>query len=213
MKILLYGDSITDACRNRNAAIGAYDSYGVGYARAVAGALISRNPKEYTVINRGIGGNRIVDLYARIKADVWNHQPDVLSILIGINDIWHEIGGQNGVDLVRFEKVYRMLLDDTLARLPNLKIILCEPFVLEGAATKENLEKFLEIKEYAKVVKKLAKEYGTYFLPLQDDFEKAAEKYGAERYLLDGVHPNVAGAQLIADKWINLFDEQVNKRA
>ena len=211
MKVLLYGDSITDAGWNRNAAIGALDSYGVGYARAIAGALVARNPKENTVINRGISGNRIVDLYARIKLDVWNHQPDVLSILIGINDIWHEIAVKNGVDLVRFEKMYRMLLDDTLARLPNLKIILCEPFVLEGTATKENFEKFLEVKEYAKVVKKLAKEYGTYFLPLQEDFEKAAEKYGAEYYLADGVHPNVAGAQLIADKWIKLFDEEVNK--
>ncbi|MBE7068746.1 MAG: lysophospholipase [Clostridiales bacterium] len=211
MKILMYGDSITDACWNRNSAIGAYDSYGVGYVRSIAGALIKRNPKEYTVINRGIGGNRIVDLYARIKADVWNHEPDVLSILIGINDIWHEIGGQNGVDIDRFEKVYRMLLEDTLARLPNLKIILCEPFVLEGYATKENLEKFLEIKEYAKVVKKLAKEYGAYFVPLQEDFEKKAKEYGAGYYLFDGVHPNIAGAELIADKWLKLFDEEVNK--
>ena len=67
LKILLYGDSITDAGWNRAAEIGALDSYGVGYARAIAGALISRNPKKYTVINRGISGNRIVDLYARIK--------------------------------------------------------------------------------------------------------------------------------------------------
>ena len=209
IKILLYGDSITDAGWNRAAEIGALDSYGVGYARAIAGALISRDPKKYTVINRGIGGNRIVDLYARIKADVWNHTPDVLSILIGINDIWHEVANQNGVDLARFERIYRMLLQDTLERLPNVKIILCEPFVLEGSATKEEMQRFLEVKEYAKVVKKLAEEYGCHFLALQEDFEQKAEEFGAEYYLVDGVHPNVAGAQLIADKWVKLFDERL----
>lgn len=211
IKVLLYGDSITDAGWNRTSEIGALDSYGVGYARAIAGALISRNPKKYTVINRGISGNRIVDLYARIKADVWNHEPDVLSILIGINDIWHEIGHQNGVDLERFERMYRMLLQDTLNRLPNVKIVLCEPFVLEGYATKENIQRFLEVKEYAKVVKKLADEYDCYFLGLQEDFEQKAEDFGAEYYLVDGVHPNIAGAQLIADKWVKLFDEKINQ--
>lgn len=211
IKILLYGDSITDAGWNRTSEIGALDSYGVGYARAIAGGLISRNPKKYTVINRGISGNRIVDLYARIKADVWNHTPDVLSILIGINDIWHEIGNQNGVDLERFERMYRMLLQDTLERLPNVQIILCEPFVLEGYATKEKFQRFLEVKEYAKVVKNLADEYGCYFLDLQEDFEQKATQFGAEYYLVDGVHPNIAGAQLIADKWVKLFDEKINK--
>ena len=211
IKILLYGDSITDAGRNRTSEIGALDSYGVGYARAIAGALIPRNPKKYMVINRGISGNRIVDLYARIKADVWNHAPDVLSILIGINDIWHEIGNQNGVDLERFERIYRMFLQDTLERLPNVKIILCEPFVLEGYATKEDFQHFLEVKEYAKVVKKLAAEFDCYFLALQEDFEQKAEEFGAEYYLVDGVHPNVAGAQLIADTWIKLFDEKINQ--
>lgn len=211
MKILLYGDSITDALWNRNAQIGAYDSYGVGYARSVAGTLIARNPQKYNVINRGISGNRIVDLYARIKLDVWNHQPDVLSILIGINDIWHEIGAKNGVELERFEKVYRMLLEDTKAKLPNLKIMLLEPFVLEGTATSENFERFLEVKEYAKVVEKLAREYDCAFLPLQKDFEEMAEKYGVEHYLFDGVHPNVAGAELIAKKWVALFDEKIDK--
>ena len=212
LKILFFGDSITDACRNRDAHIGTADSYGVGYVRAVAGALTSKNPKQYTIINRGIGGNRIVDLYARIKSDMWNHNPDVLSILIGINDIWHEIKYNNGVDLDRFEKVYRMILQGTLERLPTVKIVLLEPFVLEGRATKEEMERFLEVKEYSKVVKKLAEEYNCYFLELQEDFERKAEEFGAEYYLADGVHPSVAGAQLIADKWLQLFDEKIDKR-
>ena len=155
MKILFYGDSITDASRIYDAPINSVASYGVGYVRAVAGELLSKYPKKHEIINRGISGNRIVDLYSRIKIDAWNHEPDLISILIGINDIWHELARQNGVELDRFEKVYRMLIEDTLKKLPNVKIILCEPFVLKGLATEEQYEGFLEVKKYAKVVESL----------------------------------------------------------
>jgi lysophospholipase L1-like esterase len=123
MKILFQGDSITDAGRSRENLA----DLGPGYPATAAALLTETFPQtEFTFINRGISGNRIVDLYARIKMDVWNLQPDVLSILIGINDIWHEVGiNHNGVDLVRFERMYRMMLDDTLERLPNLKLIIC----------------------------------------------------------------------------------------
>lgn len=210
MKIVLFGDSITDACRNRNT-----DRYtgalGSGYALLIGGELTKDTPNEYEIYNRGISGNRVVDLYARIKADVWNLQPDVLSIFIGINDIWHELGGQNGVDLERFEKVYRMLLDDTLARLPKLKIMLCEPYVIHGDATDEKWEEFNKVREYAKVVKKLAKEYGLYFVPTQAPLEKRAEKFGAEYYADDGVHPTPAGAKVLADEWLKVFKDKIDK--
>jgi len=210
MKIVMYGDSITDMGRNRETDTSVF-GYGSGYPFFIAGDLISSDPTKYQVINRGISGNRVVDLYARIKSDVWNLQPDVLSILIGINDIWHELGNRNGVDIVRYERVYRMMIEDTLARLPNLKIILCEPFVLPGNATTEQYDKFLEIKEYAKVVKKIAEDYGLYFLPLQEKLEEAAAKTDPIYYLGDGVHPNIAGAKLIADEWLKLFKEKVEQ--
>lgn len=210
MKILMYGDSITDAGRSRSDDF-ALDSYGHGYVKFLAGELLAENPTKYQIINRGVSGNRIVDLYARIKIDVWNEKPDVLSILVGVNDVWHEIDAQNGVEIDRFEKMYRMLIEDTLTRLPNLKIILCEPFVLEGTATQEKFDRFLEVKEYAKVVKNLAKEYGLYFLPLQEKLEKAAQEYSSELYLGDGVHPAMAGAKLIASEWLALFKEQIEK--
>lgn len=208
MRILFYGDSITDACRVGEET-GGYTSYGIGYVRSVADTLLSRNPEKYEILNRGVSGNRIVDLYSRVKKDVWNLSPDVLSILVGVNDIWHELEIQNGVDLPRFEKVYRMMIEDTLERFPNLTIVLVEPFVLEGGATSGKMDKFSEIREYAKVTKKLAEEYGLYFLPLQAAFDEAAKKYPARYYLFDGVHPNVAGARLIADEWIKLFDEKI----
>lgn len=209
MKIVFFGDSITDASRSRDGDF-KQSNYGYGYVRAAAGALLSENPLKYQIINRGISGNRVVDLYARIKSDVWNLQPDVLSILIGVNDVWHEVGSRNGVEIDRFEKVYRMLLEDTKAKLPDVKLILLEPFVLKGAATQEHYEEFLEVKKYAEVVAKLAKEYGARFVPLQEKFDEAAAKYGVEAYLSDGVHPAVAGSQLIADEWLKVFKEECN---
>ena len=131
MKILMFGDSITDAHRERDCD-GSVFSYGNGYVFNVAGELLSENPLGYEIINRGISGHRITDLYARIKSDVWNFNPDVLSILIGVNDVWHEIAHKNGVELDRFEKVYRMLIEDTLKVLPNVKIMILEPFILKG---------------------------------------------------------------------------------
>ena len=211
MKILFYGDSITDASRNREVDF-RDSSYGFGYVRAVAGSLLSQHPLKYEIYNRGISGNRITDLYSRIKIHCWNLEPDVLSILIGVNDVWHEFGGgKNGVYIKRFEKVYRMLLEDTKARLPNVKIILMEPFVLQGTATQAQWNLFLQVKDYAKVVEKLAKEFSAIYIPLQEKFDKAAEQYSAEAYLVDGVHPAIAGAQLIADEWVKVFKNEIDK--
>ena len=204
MKILFYGDSITDMARSREMDGNAF-GYGVGYVNSVSATLKYENPEQYEIINRGISGNRVVDLYARIKADVWNHNPDVISILIGINDIWHEIYGGNGVELDRFERVYRMMLEDTKKTLPNVKFIFCEPFVLKGSATEEKYAEFLEVKKYAAVIKKLAEEYGIPFVALQEKFDEGAAKHGAVHYLYDGVHPDIAGGKLIAEEWLKVF--------
>ena len=208
MNIVLFGDSITDMGRDRTTDCLPF-SLGMGYPFFIAGELKSVDPNRYTVYNRGIGGNRIVDLYARIKADVWNLKPDVLSILIGVKDIWHELDSQHGVDIERWEKVYRMILEDTKKRLPDCKIVLCEPFVLKGSATQEKYDGFLRVKQYAKILKRIADEYNALFLPLQEKFDLAAEKFGAENYLYDGVHPSVLGAKLIADEWLKLFYEEI----
>ena len=201
-KILFFGDSITDATRDKEGEIGSLRSYGLGYVMQIAGRILKDAPNDYTIINRGISGNRTCDLHARVKWDVWHHEPDVLSILIGVNDVWHEIKQNNGVEIERFELLYDMLLTDTFKRLPNVKMILLEPFVLKGTATEEDYDRFLEVKKYAKVVKKLADKYKLPFVPLQDKFDEMSEKFGVELYLADGVHPNIAGTTLIAEEWI-----------
>ena len=208
MKILFFGDSITDAGRDRTADF-EDASYGNGYVKYVVENLLANGYDRKELINRGISGNRIVDLYARIKTDCWNLQPDFISILIGVNDVWHEIDGTNGVELDRFEKVYRMLIEDTRAKLPNVRFMLIEPFVLKGGATARDEERwqgFLSVYDYAAVVKRLAEEYGLYYLPLQNKLS-AAESANIAAILADGVHPAVNGAKLIAEEWLKKFEE------
>lgn len=218
MKIVFFGDSITDMSHHNDQEI---FSYGSGFLMYIAGELYREDPKKYRVINKGIGGNRVADLYSRVKTDVWYEQPDVVSILIGVNDVWQEVDIQNEkklgteAELARFKKVYGMLLEDTARVLPNAKLILCEPFVLPGTVTgergSERFKSFEAVYAYAGAIKELADEYGAYFLPLQKQFDEAADQFGSEAYLYDGVHPMVAGARLIAEEWLKLFKGQVEK--
>ena len=214
MKILFFGDSITDAERNRERPE-SITGLGGGFVRIVADRLYSQKANAYEVINTGISGNRIVDLYQRIKKDFWNYEPDVLNILIGVNDVWHEIYHRNGVELDRFEAVYRMLIKDTLKALPNIKIFLMEPFVLEGKVTinteeiPDRFSRFEKVYDYAKVVKKLAEEFNLTFIPLQEKLTNKAKEVGAELVLVDGVHPNYLGASIIADAFVEKFNENI----
>ena len=129
--ILFQGDSITDCGRKREDPA----DLAKGYPRLVAADIGFDNPGEYTFYNRGISGNRIVDLYARMKIDLINLNPDYMSILIGVNDTWHEINKQNGVDTAKYERVYSMLIEEVKEALPDIKIMILEPFVLKGSAT------------------------------------------------------------------------------
>ena len=204
MKIVFFGDSITDMGRSQDVDGQAF-GYGVGYVNSAASALKYENPVKYDIINRGIGGNRVVDLNLRLEKDVLAHNPDLVSILIGVNDVWHGIDWGNGVDLATFEKEYRTLLERIRRKFNNVKFILCEPFVLKGSITEAKYEEFRKVKDYAIVVKQLAEEVGAGFVELQDKFDAAAEKYGAVHYLFDGVHPDIAGGKLIAEEWLKVF--------
>ncbi len=209
MKILFQGDSITDV--GKNAGAGSLTPIGQGYALICASTLGAKYPMQFSFENRGISGNRIVDVYARIKADCWNLEPDVLSILIGVNDVWHEVGSvHNGVDAERFYRVYKMLVEDTLERLPNIKMILMEPFILQTGAGEDNWWYFKpETAKRAEAVKQIAAECGQIFLPLQQTFNDACKLAPASYWLGDGVHPTVAGHKLIADQWLKTFEEQI----
>lgn len=201
--ILFQGDSITDCQRDRTVD----RLVGQGYPFVVASHLSYTQPGDYNILNRGISGDRVVDLYARCKRDCWNIAPDYLSILIGVNDVWHEFGSENGVDVRRYEQIYRLFLTETLERLPHCKMILMEPFVLPGTGINEyGYDRFrAEVVLRQEVVSKLAKEFSQAHLPLQETFDRAAELATQEHWLVDGVHPTPAGHGLIADKWLQLF--------
>ncbi len=200
--ILFQGDSITDAGRSRED----NTNLGLGYPTLVKGELMFEYPGEYTLLNRGISGNRVVDLYARIKADIINLKPDVMSILIGVNDVWHEFGSGNGVSADKYFKVYSMLIEEILEALPETKIMILEPFVLKACATEGNWEEFQgEVLKRAEKARAIAEKYGLLFIPLQDKFDEAAKLAPNDYWLRDGVHPTTAGHELIKREWIKAF--------
>lgn len=215
-RIVFWGDSITDSMREQKHETdmtGYHRAQGCGYVRMIAGALGYDQPEEYEVINRGISGNRIVDLYARIKSDLINLKPDVISILVGINGIWHELWTQNGVDAAKYEMVYDLIIQEIRQALPDVKIMILEPFVLHGTATM-NTEEIpdrwaifqAETKLRQEAAKRIAQKYDLLFVPLQDAFNEANTKTQREDYWLgDGVHPNAPGHELIKRQWLKAF--------
>lgn len=206
-KILFQGDSITDCQRNRTDPTG----LGQGYTDDCGTGLGMRQPGNLEFVNRAISGNRIVDLYARWKADCWNLKPDVISILIGVNDVWHELTHENGVDAKRFYNIYDLLLTETRERLPHCKIILLEPFLLRGPATEQNDFTLFsqEVKSRSEATYCLAQKHGASLVLLQDSFSKLARQAPENHWLFDGVHPTAAGHAVIAEKWLKTWNQEI----
>lgn len=203
-RILFQGDSITDAGRARDND----KSKGGGYPNLVSAKLGYENPGEYEFINRGISGNRVSDLLSRIKIDMINVAPDVMSILIGVNDVWHEVSRKNGVREDLYEDLYNLIIKEVKAALPNIRIMILEPFVLKAAATEEHWDEFrTEVALRAAAAKRVAEKNGLEFIPLQDRFNEAAKLAPNDYWLADGVHPTNAGHELIARAWIEQFQK------
>ena len=202
--VLFQGDSITDAIRFRERET----SLGMGYPVLVAGELGCKYPSDFCFFNRGISGDRVVDLYARWKKDCLNLKPDYLSILVGVNDVWHEIKYQNGVSAKRYQDIYKMLLEDAKEALPEIKIMLLEPFLLRYTATEENWEEFLAgVLKRQEIVRILGEEFDLPVVPLQPVFDAALQQAPVEYWTTDGVHPTTAGHALIANEWKKAFEQ------
>lgn len=203
MRILFQGDSITDAARDREDD----DVPGVGYVRFVKAQLGFKEPGKHEFINRGISGNCIVDVYARMRSDIINLKPDVMSILIGVNDVWHEFEkSPNGVPADKFYRIYDMLIEEVKEALPNLKIMIFEPFVLKGSGTEPHWDEFkCEVEKRAAMAKKIAEKYNLPFIELQAGFNKLSELAEPAYWLYDGVHPTPMGHQFLTNQWIEAF--------
>lgn len=208
-RILFQGDSITDCGRVRED----FYNLGCGYPNLVKASLGMDFPGEYEFVNRGVSGNRIVDLYARIKSDFINLMPDYASVFIGVNDTWHEIGTNNGVETKKFEKIYEMLIDEIKEACPKTQLIIISPFVLEGISTCNTEDKpnryeifKTDVAEKADVSKDIAKKYRLPLIELQPAFDEACLKAPATYWTADGVHPTPCGHEIIKRLWINTFN-------
>lgn len=201
--ILFQGDSITDGNRGRDNDLN--HILGHGYPYLIASKLGSMYAEHNPLfINRGISGNRVSDLYARWNEDAISLKPDLISILIGVNDAWRIMAGQPEGVTDRFERAYRHLLEETLEVLPDTKLVLCEPFILPAGATLDRWQEWRrKVDGYSETVQILCAEYGGVFVPLQEAFDKASERTSPEYWLWDGVHPTAAGHDIIAQEWLN----------
>lgn len=200
--LLFQGDSITDAGRNRTR-IGANDiaALGSGYPLLLAAELLERNPgRDLQIYNRGVSGNRVPDLQARWQADTVALAPSILSILIGVNDIWHGRAKTYVGTAASYEAAYASLLASTRTALPAVQLVVLEPFVLTVGVVDASW--FPEFDDYRAAARRVAKGAGATFVPLHDELQGLAKKSSPAYWAADGVHPTLAGHQAIAHQWL-----------
>ncbi len=203
--ILFQGDSITDAGRDKETEFpNARQSFGSGYAFLAASSLLCDYPElRLSIYNRGISGNKVYQLAERWQKDCIELQPNLLSILIGVNDYWHMRNGKYNGTVQVYENDYRELLHRTKEQLPDVKLVICEPFILTDTSAVDNTW-IGPMKEYQSVAKKIAKEFKAVWVPFQKTFDEAVKQAPSTYWTADGVHPSMAGAQLMAKTWLKL---------
>lgn len=201
--VLFQGDSITDAGRNRKQEDSANNpgAFGRGYPFLIASNLLTRFPKKnLKCFNRGISGHKVPDLDGRWQKDCLDIKPDIVSILIGVNDIWHKLNGNYDGTVESYETGLHALLEKTKAGLPNATLVVCEPFVLRCGAVNDKW--FPEFDQRREACKRVADKMGTIWVPFQSMFDKALNRNEASYWAGDGVHPSMAGHSLMARTWM-----------
>jgi len=203
--VLFQGDSITDAGREKEKELPNNPaSFGHGYAFLAASFLLNALPeKQLEIYNRGISGNKVYQLADRWQKDCLDLKPDVLSILIGVNDYWHKRNGKYDGTIEIYENDYRALLNRTKDALPGIKLVLCEPYYLLNTSAVD--ETWVEpMKQYQAVAKKMADEFDALWVPYQKVYDEAIKHAPATYWSHDGVHPAMPGAQLMAEAWLQV---------
>lgn len=202
-KILFQGDSITDAGRNKerdgynNAAI-----LGGGYAFLAAAELLHDHAdKHLQIYNKGISGNKVFQLADRWEKDCLAIKPDVLSVLIGVNDYAHMRNGNYNGNVGTYKKDYMALMDRTKKALPHVRLIICEPFAVNGVKNVDD-SWFPDFDGYRQAAREVADTYDAVFVPFQTVYDRAEKKAPGSYWTTDGVHASVAGAKLMAEAWL-----------
>lgn len=201
--ILFQGDSITDSGRNKednsnnNARV-----LGSGYPMLAGAALLEKYASlNLRIFNKGISGNKVYQLAERWDKDCLEIKPDILSILIGVNDIWHKLNGQYNGTVGIYRKDYIALLERTKKALPAVKLIICEPFAVPGVKA-VNDKWYPEFYDYQKAAREIATLFDATFIPYQKIYDEAQKQAPGAYWTGDGVHPTLAGAQLMAQAWL-----------
>ena len=168
-----------------------------------AGALLNKfADKNLEIYNKGISGNKVPQLDARWQEDCLDLKPNILSILIGVNDYWHKRNGNYDGSAESYRDQYRQLLDKTLQALPNVKLIIGEPFAVKNVRHVDD-SWFPEFAKYQEVSKLIAQEYKACFIPYQKVFDQAEKRAPGNYWTTDGVHTSVAGINLMAEAWLD----------
>ena len=197
-RILFLGDSITDGNRGRND--DPNHILGHGYCFIIAAKFGAQFPeRKLTFLNRGISGNTVQSLAARWQQDTLDLKPDVLSILVGIND--------QHVPLEQYEQLYDKLLADAKAANPNIRFVLCEPFYLPADGHKDGDARDHDVKQRQVIVAKLAAKHHAALVKLQKVFDDACKRAPARYWVWDAVHPTYSGHQLVADEWVRTVSQ------
>ncbi len=211
--VLFMGDSITECQRDKEDA----NSLGAGYAAMAAAALGSSEPGKYTFFNRGIGGDSVCNLLARMETDLLPCKPDYMSILVGVNDTVLNYFDHDKLRIDKFEKVYSLLIEECLDEIPGLKLMILTPYLLpheqlnktyEKATKPFTVEKLCDtVRTFADAATRVAKAHSIPYVNLQEKFDEALKLAPAEYWTKDGCHPTVMGHGLIAREWLKLFEE------
>ena len=206
---LFQGDSITDG--NRGRSTDPNHIMGHGYAFSIASRVGADHPEKHlTFYNRGISGNKVSDLAARWQTDCLDLKPDVLSILVGINDIDYAINSGDKLLLLRFEETLQFLLAQAKAVNPNVLIVLCLPFILPVGRVAERLGLYeLGIAQLHADIENVALEYDALVVDFQQVMTNACKKAPADYWMWDGIHPTVAGHELLAREWIKVVGKRL----
>jgi lysophospholipase L1-like esterase len=201
--ILFQGDSITDSGRNKED--NSYNNaraLGSGYPMLAAAVLLEKYASlNLKIFNKGISGNKVYQLAERWDKDCLEIKPDILSILIGVNDIWHTLNGNYKGTIEIYRNDFIALLERTKKALPDIKLIICEPFAVKGVKAVDD-KWYPEFYGYQKAARDIAVQFGAGFIPYQKIYDEAQKQAPGVYWTGDGVHPTLAGAQLMAQAWL-----------
>ena len=183
-----------------------YHNLGPGYPKYAADGLKNKFPDvDFEFINLGISGNQTKDLIPRLQKDFIDIQPDIVSILIGINDVWHYSEGRKWLPDEVFEERYRTILK-SIKEQTNAKIMIMEPFLIpieDKQFFRENLAPKIEI------IRKLAREYADIYLPTDGLLQSAFIGEDPLSYANDGVHPTEKGARYIGKLYVEYISKLI----